>query len=136
MKTLLFLAHSFRFEPFAQTLPEAGLPPPPQQVQEAVVAFIHCEEVDEARRSSVFSRTLKQIKWLAGKMDMRRVVLHSFTHLSSSKSSPAFARSFIEELAARLLKNEFEVVVTPFGYTCAWELSVYGENIAKVYVEL
>ncbi len=135
MKVLLFLARSFRFEPFAPILPEAGPPAMPQQVQETVVAFIHCEEADEANRASVFNRTLKQIKWLAGKMDMRRVVLHSFTHLSSSKSSPAFAQDLIEDLAARLQKNDYEVVLTPFGYTCAWELAVHGESIAKVYVE-
>ena len=142
MKALLFLARRFAFEPFAAALPEAGLPaggeaerlPPPQRVEEAVVAFIHCEEEDAAKHSSVFTRTLKQIKWLAGKRELRRVVLHSFTHLSTSKAPPEFAQGFLEKLAGRLRQNGYEVVLTPFGYTCAWELAVYGESLAKVFV--
>ncbi len=132
MKALLFLATHFCFEPFAATIPEAGLPPPAQEVREAVVAFIHCEEEDAGKRASVFTRTLKQIKWLAGKRGFRRVVLHSFTHLSTSKAPPEFAQAFLEELAGRLQNAGYEVAMTPFGYTCAWELGVYGESLAKV----
>ena len=143
MKALLFLARRFAFEPFAATLPEATPPPanpaglpPRQEVTEAVVAFIHCEEEDAEKRSSIFLRTLKQIKWLAGKRGFRRVVLHSFTHLSTSKAAPDLAQSFLEELAGRLHQNGYEVALTPFGYTCAWELEVYGETLAKVFLQL
>ena len=135
MKAVLFLARRFAFAPFAAVLPDAPPPPPRQEVLEAVVAFIHCEEGDADKRASVFSRTLKQIKWLAGKRSFRRVVLHSFTHLSASKAAPEFAGAFLEELAGRLARTGYEVALTPFGYTCAWELEVYGETLAKVYVE-
>ncbi len=120
--------------PFSPTLPEVVPPPSPQEVRDAVVAFVHCEEEDVQKRTSVFPRLLKQIKWLAGKRGFRNVVLHSFTHLSSDKSPPEFARSFLEELAGRLQKNGYQVTVTPFGYTCSWELAVYGESLAKVFV--
>ncbi|MGB9722943.1 MAG: threonyl-tRNA synthetase editing domain-containing protein [Chloroflexia bacterium] len=134
MKALLFLSSRFAYAPFAPTIPEAGPPPPPQEVQEAVVAFVHCEEEDIPKRASVFSRLLKQIKWLAGKRDFRNVVLHSFTHLAETKAPPDFARAFLEELAGRLQRNGYQVAVTPFGYTCSWELAVYGESLAKVFV--
>lgn len=134
MKGLLFLARRFYFAPFAPTIPEAGPPPPPQEYAEAVVAFIHCEAEDAAGRSSILSRTHKQIKWLAGKKGFRRVVLHSFTHLAESKAAPDYAQAFLENLAGRLRRNGYEVALTPFGYTCAWELAVYGESLAKVYV--
>lgn len=136
MKILLFLARRFRFEPFAPTLTQVGPPPPPAEMTETVVAFVHCEEEDASRRASVLSRTLKQVKWLAGKKGFRRVVLHSFTHLSESKADPDFARAFLEELAGRLRRNGYEVALTPFGYTCAWDLDVYGESLAKVFVSL
>ena len=63
-------------------------------------------------------------------------VLHSFTHLASSKASPQFAKDFIERLASRLRENGYDVLVTPFGYVCEWDLSVYGESLAKVYKEV
>lgn len=134
MKALLFLSPRFVYAPFAPTIPEAGPPPLPQEVREAVVVFVHCEEGDVQRRASIFSRLLKQIKWLAGKRGFRSVVLHSFTHLSSSKAPPDFAQAFLEELAGRLQKNGYQVAITPFGYTCSWELAVYGESLAKVFV--
>jgi hypothetical protein len=152
VKAVLFLARRFAFEPFAAALPDVT--PPAEalpridgtddpnnsslarhEFAEAVVAFIHCEERDAEKRSSVFSRTLKQIKWLAGKRAFRRVVLHSFTHLSSSKAAPDFAEAFLDELAGRLRRTGYEVALTPFGYTCTWDLEVYGETLAKVYVE-
>jgi hypothetical protein len=63
-------------------------------------------------------------------------VLHSFGHLSESKASPQFAESFLQELAPRLTAAGFAVCVTPFGYTCEWDLSVFGESIAKVFKAL
>ena len=136
MKGLLFLAQRFSFQPFAAVLAEAGPPPPSQEVADAVVAFIHCEEADVARRAAVLTRMLKQVKWLAGKREFRRVVLHSFTHLSTSKAPAEFAAAWLEELAGRLRRGGYEVALTPFGYTCSWELAVYGETLAKVFVDV
>ena len=137
MKALLFLAHTFSFTPFAPSLPgvDAVDLPPGEQVDETVVAFVHCEDEDVDKRSSVMGRMHRQVKWLASKMDLHSVVLHSFTHLSASKSAPDFAEQFIEELAERLRRNGYRVSITPFGYTCSWTLSVYGESIAKVFVQ-
>jgi hypothetical protein len=136
VKALLFLARRFAFEPFAAILPDTPPPPARQEVTDTVVAFLHCEEGDAEKRSSVFTRTLKQIKWLAGKRALRQVVLHSFTHLSTSKAAPDFAEALLEELAGRLRRTGYEVALTPFGYTCAWELEVYGETLAKVFFEV
>jgi hypothetical protein len=63
-------------------------------------------------------------------------VLHSFTHLSPSKADPAFAQALIEELAERLRSVGYQVWITPFGWVCEWELSVYGESLAKVFKSL
>ena len=79
---------------------------------------------------------LKHVKWLAGKRDLRRVVLHSFTHLDGEHAPPDYARDFLDRLQARLGGAGFEVVQTPFGYSCAWDLSVYGESLAKVWKQL
>ena len=87
-------------------------------------------------RKRVFRHTLKHVKWLAGKRGFRRVVLHSFTHLGGENADPEFARGFIEELAERLRGTDYEVKTTPFGYFCEWELSVYGESLAKVWKAL
>jgi hypothetical protein len=137
MKLLMFQATRFSFQPYQKMLddvPDAD--PIPVAVKDAVVVFIHAEAEDEDRRSKVLTKAAKNVKWLAGKEGWRRAVLHSFDHLGTSKAEPAWADAFIADLAERLRAVGYEVLITPFGYTCIWDLAVRGEAIAKVYKEL
>jgi hypothetical protein len=136
MKLLTFQAKRFRWKNFAKTLPEAEDIDVDQTVDEAVVVFLHAEERDAAERAGVFKKTLKHVKWLANKRGMRNVVLHSFTHLGATSASAEFARGFIEELAERLRATGYAVAITPFGWFCEWDLSVYGDSLAKVWKEV
>ncbi len=63
-------------------------------------------------------------------------MLHSFTHLASASASREFACGWIDELASRLQSRGFEVGRTPFGWSCAWDLSVHGDSVAKVWKSL
>ena len=67
---------------------------------------------------------------------MKNIILHSFTHLVDSKASPEFTHDFLGEVAGRLRRTDYNVWLTPFGYVCEWELSVYGESLAKVFKEV
>ena len=138
MKLLTFLARRFRWEPHSKTLEEAPDASGADELEDAVVVFLHAEASDqgEAQHERCRKRVLKHVKWLAGKRDFRRVVLHSFTHLGATNADPAFARSFLDELDQRLSKVGYEVKQTPFGHFCEWELSVYGESLAKVWKEI
>ena len=104
-----------------------------EEVTETVVVFMHVEAKDAADRDDVFKKTLKNVKWLANKRELKRVVLHSFTHLGGENAEPDFAAAFINELADRLRATDYEVWVTPFGYFNEWDLSVYGESLGKVW---
>lgn len=132
MRVLTFLARSFAWQPFSQTLPDA---PPAQagQATDAVVAFIHVEAQDQANRSRAFRHLLKHLKWLANKKGFRHIVLHSFTHLGGESADPDFAHALLLDLAERLRSTGYQVDITPFGYFCSWQLDVYGESLAKVY---
>ncbi len=132
MRVLTFLARSFAWQPFSQTLPDA---PPAQagQVTDAVVAFIHVEVQDQADRARAFRHLLKHLKWLANKKGFRHIVLHSFTHLGGESADPDFAHALLLDLAERLENTGYQVAITPFGYFCSWQLDVYGESLAKVY---
>ncbi len=135
MRILTFLARSFAWQPYSQTLPEAP-PAHSGNATDAVVAFLHIEARDEADRARAFRHVLKHLKWLANKKQFRNIVLHSLTHLGGKNADPEFAYQFLQELAQRLEKTGYQVDVTPFGYFCAWQLDVYGESLAKVYKEI
>ncbi|MCH2373761.1 MAG: threonyl-tRNA synthetase editing domain-containing protein [Planctomycetes bacterium] len=140
MKLLLFQAQRFEWKAFSKTLEDAPDAPidgeaERHSVDEAVVVFFHAEakDEDEAECKRVFKHTLKHIKWIAGKRGLKRIVLHSFTHLGGVNASPEFAVDFMTSMDERLTNTGYKVAKTPFGYFCEWDLSVYGESLAKVW---
>jgi hypothetical protein len=136
MKLLMFQARRFWYRPYLKVLAQAPEAEGEQEVLDAAVIWIHAEEEDPARRGRVLTKMLKNVKWLANKQDLERVVLHSFTHLSDSKAEPAFAQQLLEDAAQRLRRTGYEVWVTPFGYVCEWELAVRGESLGRVFKSL
>lgn len=136
MRMLMFMAHRFWWKSFSKTLTDVEDVVSEETVEEAAVIFVHVEAKDVAGRDEVFRKTLKNIKWLANKRDLKRVVLHSFTHLGGENAAPEFASAFITELADRLRATGYQVWITPFGYFNEWELKVYGESLGKVWKEV
>lgn len=136
MKLLMFYAPSFWHRPFAKTLEQAPEAPESGQAEKAVVVFYQAEAEDQGRENKVLSKMLKNIKWLAGKFGTRRVVLHSFGHLSLSKAPPELAQHLAERAAQRLRDAGYEVSATPFGYLNEWKMHVAGESLAKVFKDI
>ncbi|HYT55338.1 MAG TPA: threonyl-tRNA synthetase editing domain-containing protein [Verrucomicrobiae bacterium] len=138
MKLLCFQAKRFRWKTHSKTLPDVHDRDIDQEVAETIVVFVHAEASDaaEERYGSVSRQVLKHIKWLANKRGLKNIVLHSFTHLGGETAQPAVADSFIDVAAQRLRDTGYQVWTTPFGYFCEWDLSVYGESLAKVWKEI
>jgi hypothetical protein len=132
----MFQAKRFWWKSFSKTLEDVEDIQAEEAVTDAVVVFMQVEAKDAAARDDVFRKTLKNIKWLANKRDLKRVVLHSFTHLGGENAEPAFAGALIAELADRLGATGYEVRITPFGYFNEWELKVHGESLGKVWKEV
>jgi Archaea-specific editing domain of threonyl-tRNA synthetase len=138
MKLLCFQAKRFRWKTHSKTLPEVPDQAIDQQIQDTVVVFIHAETDDAAddRVTAVLRQSVKHVKWLANKRELKNIVLHSFTHLGGETAPPDFACAFIDQLAGRLRASGYQVWSTPFGYFCEWDLSVHGESLAKVWKEI
>ena len=138
MKLLCFQAKHFRWKTYSKTLLEVADQDVNEQVADAVVIFVHAEKSDEEadKKPSVLRQVLKHIKWLANKRDFKNIVIHSFTHLGGETASPDFAEALIKAVAERLRENTYTVWTTPFGYFCEWDLSVYGDSLAKVWKEI
>ena len=136
MKLLMFLAKQFAFRPFEKTLAEAGDGGGEVQVIDAVVVFVHSEVQDEVAPVGLETKFVKNVKWIAGKRGFKNIVLHSFTHLAENSASPQFAEIFLQNAANRLRNTGYLVTLTPFGWVCEWDLSVYGESLAKVFKSL
>jgi hypothetical protein len=138
MKLLCFQAKGFHWKTYSKTLPEVPDQTADEQVEAALVVFLQAEAQDAAaeRHQPVLRRALKHIKWLANKRQLQTIVLHSFAHLGGEAAPPEIAESIIGALAERLRQTGYRVSITPFGYFCEWELSVYGDSLAKVWKEI
>ena len=136
MKLLMFLAKQFTFRPFEKTLPDASDGGGEVQVTDAAVVFVHAEPQDETDAAGLETKFAKNVKWIAGKRELKNIVLHSFTHLAEANASPQFAETFLQSAATRLRSTGYKVTLTPFGWVCEWELSVFGESLAKVLKSL
>jgi hypothetical protein len=138
VKLLCFQAKRFRWKTHTKTLPEAPDRDIDQTVEQSLVVFIHAEafDLEEQRRTALLRQTLKHLKWLANKRDLKNIVLHPFAHLGGESAAPASAEPLITALAERLRESGYAVWITPFGYFCEWDLSVYGHSLAKVWKEV
>jgi hypothetical protein len=56
--------------------------------------------------------------------------------LGGAMAAPHIVENFINGLAMRLEETGYAVWKTPFGYFCEWDLSVYGDSLAKVWKEI
>ncbi|HZD40771.1 MAG TPA: threonyl-tRNA synthetase editing domain-containing protein [Terriglobales bacterium] len=138
MKLLCFQAKRFHWKTHTKTLVGVADQDVDEQVADAIVIFLHAEKSDEEanRKTAVLRQTLKHIKWLANKRSFRNIVIHSFTHLGGETASGNCAEALLETVAQRLRENAYRVWTTPFGYFCEWDLSVYGDSLAKVWKEI
>jgi hypothetical protein len=136
MKLQMFLARQFAYRPYEKVLPDASEGGGEVRVAEAVVVFVHSEPQDELAPDDLETKFVKNVKWLAGKRGYKHVVLHSFTHLAEASATPQFAEAFLQGAAARLRHTGYQVALTPFGWVGEWDLSVYGESLAKVFKSL
>ncbi len=136
MKLLMFYAHEFWFKTTHKVLDSAEETQSDQRIQDAVVIFVHAEAEDEADSRKILTKMIKNIKWLAGKFASKNIVLHSFSHLAISKSSPEFAHHILIDARKRLENTGFTVEMTPFGYLHEFSLHVSGESLGRVFKEI
>jgi len=129
----MFYVHEFWYKTTHKVLETAAAAEKERRVENAVVIFVHAEAEDEEQKSGVLRKLVKNIKWLAGKFDTKNVVLHSFAHLSDSKSSPLFAESILIEAQKRLARVGYTVDVSPFGYLNEFKIHVSGESLGRVF---
>ena len=105
-------------------------------LSESVVVWIHSEASDETNRVGVLRKMVKNIRWLAKKVECNSIILHSFAHLDDSKADSEFADALIEEVADRLREREYDVHIVPYGQFYEFDMHVKGPSLAKVFKKI
>jgi len=134
MRILFWYCDRFNWKPAFQALPDASEAGPAEN-ENSVVAFIHIEPGDVASESTAETKLVKNAKWLARKWKVKKIVLHSFTHLGQEKAEPSKARALLDRVQERLEKVDYAVVQTPYGYFLDLDIQAPGHPLARVYKE-
>ena len=135
MKLLLIYCTRFAYQPNVQSLEMADAPEAAAH-ENVQTAFIQAEAEDEEREKDVAKKVLKNIKWVCGKNDTKKVILHSFAHLSESKAEPEFTKRFFDHIQQRLEEVGYEVSQTPFGHFLDLDMQAPGFSLARVFKAL
>ena len=80
-------------------------------------------------------KLVKNAKWLARKWDVKKILLHSFTHLAEEKAEPGRAKSLLDRVQARLRQAEYDVSQTAYGYFNDLAIEAKGHPLARIFKE-
>ena len=133
MKMLMIFCDKFAYNPTIKTLDIADENAQPASFEKVQTAFLQVEEQDEERVGEVVKKLLKNLKWVCGKNNTRKVILHSFAHLSESKAGPEFTIQLFNRVEERLKSTGYEVSQTPFGYFLDLQMDAPGFSLARVF---
>ena len=130
MRVLFLYAERFRFRTHHKALESAPDDDRDATVTNAALAFVHAEPNDGAEQET---KLVKNLKWVAGKFETKRCVLHYFAHRGEARLDAELARALLERARTRLSGAGYEVVVTPFGHFCDLAMDLPGDSMARVY---
>ena len=133
MKLLMIYTDRFAYNPAVKTLDEEPECSTPGEIRDTVVGLIHAEAEDEDNATGVEKKLVKNLKWGARKNETRRIVLHTFSHLSESRASAAFTKELLARAEERLIGAGYEVWQTPFGYFLDLDLQAPGRSTARIF---
>ncbi|MEX0568495.1 MAG: threonyl-tRNA synthetase editing domain-containing protein [Candidatus Njordarchaeota archaeon] len=104
--------------------------------KDCLFIMIHVEAKDQENENSVLRKLVKNITWYSRKTNNKKIILHSFAHLSEDKADPEYAQKIINMVKEKLQNKGLDVHTTPFGYFLELEIKIKPEPIARVFKDL
>ena len=99
---------------------------------EALTVFCAVESIDEEDLEGVILQGIEEIKKTAGQVNVDKIVVYPYAHLSSDLSSPETAVAVLNALKAGLEKEGFSVKRAPFGWYKSFKLSCKGHPLSEL----
>ena len=136
MKLLMIYTERFAYKTSVKTLEFEPEISEESSLDNALVGFIHVEQKDGENISYVETKMVKNLKWAARKNNTRKIVLHSFAHLSETKASTEITKQLLDNSEKRLQRADYEVYKTPFGYYLDLDLRAPGNPFSRLFKEI
>jgi threonyl-tRNA synthetase len=100
-------------------------------MEECLVIFCAAEKEDEKNPEDVAKNLSKEIKDIANKLEIERIVLYPYVHLSSNPSNPKIALQILK-LSESELKKNYEIMRAPFGWYKGFEIKCKGHPLSEL----
>lgn len=137
MKVLVMYVDEFSYTPSQKNLESAETITEGATYTDSILAFIQIEESDEEfDLKSREKKLVNHLKWTARKNECKKIILHSFAHLSESKASAEFTKEIFDMAEKRLQNGGYETAQTPFGYFLDLNLKAPGHSLARIWASL
>jgi threonyl-tRNA synthetase len=106
------------------------------RVEEALVIFTSVERQDEGFKDEVIGRFLGNLKEIADKLQINKVLVYPYVHLTNSPSSPEFAQKIVKELELSIRNEGYEATRAPFGWYKSFNLKAKGHPLSELSREI
>ncbi|HIP66777.1 MAG TPA: threonine--tRNA ligase, partial [Candidatus Nanopusillus sp.] len=129
MKVLFLHTDFIKVFPKQKAIKLAEQDPKELDVKDALVAFVSVEERDKI---SLAKELVKNIKDVATRVGVNRIVLYPYVHLTNKPAKPEIAYRLILESEQLLKREGFEVYRAPFGWYKVLEMKVKGHPLSEL----
>jgi len=102
------------------------------RMEECVVLFCCVEKLDEQNPEHVIDSAKKNVMARLAKLDVRRVMVYPYAHLTSALGSPDCALSILKGLEKSLQAESLSVKRAPFGWYKEFEIHGKGHPLADL----
>ena len=137
MKLLLIHSDYIEYE-----VKEKAIPHPEEiktkkdRLDEALVAFIAVEKVDEQSPTQAVEEATKEIIKTAEQLKVKNIMLYPYAHLSSTLASAKVGKDILVSLEKEVKKHKFTVKRSPFGWYKAFTISCKGHPLSELSREI
>ena len=104
-----------------------------EKIEECLVLFTAIEKPDEqAAPEKLAEAYLKEVDSLSALVKCKNIVVYPLVHLTSTPSSPAFAREALGPIGKTLAEGGYQVHAAPFGWYKGYTLKCKGHPLSEL----
>jgi threonyl-tRNA synthetase len=107
-----------------------------ERIEEALVIFTSVEKEDEGFSEDLIGHYIKNLKEIADQLQVNRIVIYPYVHLTNNPSDPKFARDLVKELEIAVKEKGYEVFRSPFGWYKSFVISAKGHPLSELSREI
>ncbi|MDO9538077.1 MAG: threonine--tRNA ligase [Thermoplasmata archaeon] len=106
------------------------------RVEEVLVVFISFEKRDEGKEADSAKALVANVEEIAGKVEVKRIVLYPYAHLSSSLAKASSSITILHTAESQLIEKGYEVHASPFGWYKSFNISCKGHPLSELSREI